>query len=476
MDYRDLLVTPERWLPRGEALCTSTPRPLAIWQGIPGESSEVHVYHLGQNQWLGRWNRARTADPHRVDPPCRRYSPCGGCPLMHLDGAGQDLARRTVLLDAFRDVELAPPPVEPTVVGPDGDRQFRHVVKLAAGYSDEGHIRLGAYGRNSRDIITIPECLVATPALRRAMKVVAHHVIDLDVRPFESESGRGILRYVVLRQSRAHGEMIVTLVAARRSRQVGDLAQAVASNLPEAVGVLVHMNEGPGNAIFSQDGTVVPAVMPLSGRPEIEEEVAGLKLRVGSGEFFQTNPGVADLLYREVAAQVLPDRPVVDLYCGVGALALAASERSGWALGVEENETAVMRARESAARNRRPAEFLQGRVLDALPQVQKRLQRSSPTVILNPARRGLEEGVVDAVLALTPARMLYVSCNPRTLARDLAGLRDKGWVTRRVVPFDMFPNTSHLEVVVTLDPEVAPRPASARRPHRRVVGTAKNGD
>ena len=473
MEFHDVLVTPDRWLPRGEALCTTTAAPLAIWQGIPGETSEVHVYHRGQNQWLGRWNRARSPHPRRVDPPCLRYSPCGGCPLMHVEPSAQDLVRRTLIRDAFDEMRLPPPPLAPTVASPDGVRDFRHVIKLAAGYSDRGHIRLGAFGRNSRDIITIPDCLVATPVLRRAMKVVAHHVIDLDVRPFETQSGQGILRYVVIRQSRTHGDLILTFVVSRRTRIVDDLAQVVASQLPEAAGIHLHLNDGPGNAIFSEDGMVVPAVLPLSGKGEIEEEVAGVKIRIGPGEFFQTNPGVADLLYREVTEAVMPDRPLVDLYCGVGGMTLASSMRAGFALGVEENTTAVKRARESASRNRLPAEFIQGSVAEVLPSVIQRLKGIPPTVVVNPARRGLEEGVIEGIVGLRPARLVYVSCNPRSLARDVGILADRGFTPQRLVPFDMFPNTAHVEVVTVLEPRDAPQASARRRPERRTIRTLK---
>lgn len=470
MDPREIRITPEGYLPRGEAYRNEQNHLLVVWQGIPAEEAEVHLYQRGPHRSLGRWIRPVGAPhPDRVEPPCRRYSPCGGCALMHLTPEGQAKARLSLLAGAFTEVGLPAPKMDPLVPSPDGNTGFRHVVKMAAGYSDMGHIRMGAFGRNSRDIIPIPDCLVATSLLRKTMKVVSHYVIDMEVHPYNPEKETGILRYAVARQSRTTREILLTLVAARRARVIDELAAAIATHLPEAVGIHIHMNDGPGNAIFAEDGTVVPASTPLTGRMELEEEVAGVRLRLGPGDFFQTNPGVADALYRAVAAQVCEDAPLVDLYCGVGGMTLAGASRAGWAIGVEELPSAAARARDSASRNRVSAEFVAGKVVEVLPKLHRRLEGTHPTVVVNPARRGLEAGVVDEILALSPARVLYVSCNPRTLARDVKLLSARGFGLVRLTPFDMFPNTSHLEALATLDPVVPPPAAAVRRPHRRVI-------
>jgi 23S rRNA (uracil1939-C5)-methyltransferase len=466
----EIEVTANRWLPRGEAVVDAD-RPLVIWNGIPGERARVRVVHRGRNQAQALWVEAPEPDPHRRAPPCDRVHLCGGCPLMHLDPAGQELARRALMGDALREVGLDDVPVGAFHPCPTGEGGFRYVIKLGVGTSDRGSLRVGAWGRRSRQVVPIPECLVTTDTLRQAMKVLAHHVIQQELWPYEPETDRGVLRSVVLRESRTTGEVLVTLVAGRFVPGLKALAEALAADLNAVAGVWVHLNSGPGNAIFVRDDEGVVGVRPLIGKETIDESILGIDYRIGPGDFFQTNPATAEVLYgRALARLALAEGDaVVDLYCGVGGFALQAARQSGWALGVEEVDGAVSRARETARRLRIPAEFASGRVVDVLAGLAARLGDARPIVVVNPARRGLEEGVADAILALKPRRIAYVSCNPRALARDLVQFRDAGFSIGEIELFDMFPQTAHVEALTVLDAADADQDAGRRAPRRRVV-------
>lgn len=467
----DVRVTPQAWTERGEARVPGRHHPdLFVFGGIPGELANVWVHHEGRNQALGLWRGAADPHPHRVEPPCDRYSACGGCPFMHLDLEGQWRARRSLVRRAFDQEGLQDVPIGEHHDSPDGLADYRHVVKVGAGYSDQGSIRLGAWGRRSRSIVPIPHCPVTTPTLRRVMSALAHHVIDHEIRPYDPVSDTGVLRAAVMRQSRTTGEVLITLVVGKRIRQLRDLADAVANDVTDVTGVWVHVNDDPGNNIFSrgEDGSI--GVRPLLGKAWIEEEINGISYRMGPGDFFQTNPAMADVLYRQTmeALRIEDGTPVVDLYCGVGGMALQAARVSGWALGVEGIEGAVGHARESARRNGITAEFLCADVVDAVPDVRRRLGERRPVVVVNPARRGLEEGVVDGIVDLNPRRIGYISCNPRALARDLADFRSRGFEIGEVQLFDMFPNTPHVECLVVLSGKDADVPGP-RAPRRKVV-------
>jgi len=445
-------------------------KPLMVFGGIPGEEATVWVQHKGRNQSLGLWRHSDTPDPHRVEPPCDRYTACGGCPLMHLDVEGQWMAREALVREALAEHGLDDVTIGARHASPDGLDGYRHVVKLGTGYSDQGSLRVGAWGRRTRTIVPIPNCPVTTETLRRCMSAVAHHVIELNIRPYDPEADSGVLRSVVLRQSRTTGEVLVTLVVGRRIRQLTDLAEAIANDVSEVAGVWMHTNTDPGNAIWTRDEWGAIHVRPLIGKAWIEEEVGGVSYRMGPGDFFQTNPAVAEVLYTRAldALQVQHGTPVVDLYAGVGGMALQASRRSGWALGVETIEGAVVHARESARRNGLTAEFLCEDVFHAMPDVHKRLGGRRPVVVVNPARRGLEDGVIDEIVKLEPRRIGYISCNPRALARDLALLRDKGFTIGQLELFDMFPNTPHVEVLVVLEGKATDQ-REPRAPRRKVV-------
>lgn len=467
----DVRVTPKAWTHRGEAVVVGdSGKPLFVFGGIPGEEAVVWVYQMGQNQSLGLWRATSAPSPHRVEAPCERVTPCGGCPLMHLDGTGQWDARASLVRRALDDHGLGDVTVGARHDSPDGQLEFRHVIKLGVGYSDQGSLRVGAWGRRSRSIVPIPHCPVATDTLRRTMSTLAHYIIEHDIRPYDPETERGVLRAIVARQSRTTGEVLITLVVGRRIRQLVDLAEDVANDVTEVAGIWVHINADEGNHIFARDDLGGVRTKPLVGKAWIEETLGDVTYRMGPGDFFQTNPAMAEVLYERTLdrLKVQEGSVVVDLYAGVGGMALQASKRAGWALGVELVEGAVGHARESAHRNGLTAEFINDEVHIALPLVQKRLGQRRPDVVVNPARRGLEEGVIEGLVSLNPRRIAYVSCNPRALARDLAELKHNGFSIGEIELFDMFPNTQHVEALVVLEGPDADA-AGGRAPKRRVA-------
>jgi 23S rRNA (uracil1939-C5)-methyltransferase len=284
-----------------------------------------------------------------------------------------------------------------------------------------------------------------------------------------NRTDRGVLRHIVLRQSRASGKMILTLVAGRRPKVLNELAERIEAQIPEVDGVHLHLNTEIGNSIFqvTEDGI---GSRCMAGTSTIEEELGGVRLNIGSGDFFQANPSVADLMVRDVVELVSDerDRPIVDLYCGVGAFTLALAKEHGWGIGIDVVASAVRRAQQNAQKNRISAEFVAGPVEERIADIAVRVAGAAPVVVMDPARRGVEPSVIDAVTELKPSRLIYVSCNATTLARDLVGFVAKGWAIEGMKAYDMFPQTAHLELVVDLRPAVRPQPARSG-PRRRKV-------
>ncbi len=464
--------TPTEWLPQGEALVRASDprgRQIAIWQGIPGEAGQVELGRKGAHRQMARWVGARSPSPHRVTPPCPRYHSCGGCPLMHVDARGQSHARLSLLESALREAGIDSPAPEGEI-GPGVLSHYRHVMKLAADETDRGHLRIGAPGGYSRRVVPIPECSVVTPGLHNVMHAFVRICIDLEIRPYVR--GRGLLRNLVARESSSTGEILITLVVGQNHPLLRDVADRLTGRCEKVVGAHLHINGEEGNAIFWRDEEGNIPTSHLVGRKTITDRLADVDFRIGPVDFFQTNPIVADRIYRDVLEMTGVEESgaaLVDLYCGVGGFALAAASRSSWSLGVESVGSAVKQARESASVANLPAEFMHGQVTDVLAPLKKRLSGHHPVVVLNPARRGLENGVLDGVLDLDPASIVYVSCNPKALARDLAQFVARDWTIKRIVPYEMFPNTPHLEVVALLEPPGGEQTSSRRAPRRKVV-------
>jgi len=445
-------------------------KPVLVWGGIPGEKSRVRIVGRGTNQDYGIWLSADQPSPYRVAPGCAKLSACGGCPILHVNESGQEEARRKIVGAALSSEGLKDVPLGQFFQSPDGLRSYRHTIKVGIGFSDQGRSRLGAWGRRTRSIVAIPNCPVTTEELRRTMKALSHHFMDMELDPYDTRTGEGLLRAAVLRQSRESGDIVITLVASRYRHDLKELAERVAQQVTAVVGVWVHLNDDPGNAIFQRNEHGAVGTRLLVGKAELEETLNGVTYRIGPGDFFQTNPGVADLLYRRSMErlELKANQAVIDLYAGVGGFALQAARVTGWALGVEEVDGAVLRARAAARANGIRAEFISSAVNIALIDIQRRYAGTNPVVCLNPARRGLEDGVAAAVVELGASKILYVSCNPRAMARDLRQFRDAGYEIGQVDLFDMFPNTPHVECLTVLSRPGANSP-SKRAPRRKVV-------
>ncbi len=451
---------------------------MLIWEGIPGEPARVQVRFDGQNRVRAEF-KAPAGKPHpaRRSPPCDRYRACGSCPLMHMEAETQRRARLAIVREALAENGLEHLTPDEVVPSPEGEEDYRHVVKLAVGMSDRGRVRVGAFRRGSRNIVAIPDCTVATPQLRAAMRIVARAIIDLDIHPWDPEHG-GTLRYVVLRQSRVTGRVLCTLVVGRSTRFLDKLCAQIMTVDSAIVGVHLHINTHPGNAIFHADGDPMgPGFTRMEGDRTITEELAGNKLEVGPGDFYQANPAMAERIATDILAAFAPwqDRPAVDLYCGVGGFSLALARAHGYLLGVEYGEGAVARARKNAATNRLQAEFFAGAVAERLPELGARVAGKAPVVLVDPARRGLEDGVMEAITDLKPSAVGYLSCNPRSLSRDLRRFLDEGWQVDRVFAYDMFPQTSHVETFALLRPAEQPK-AEGRAPERRIVSRRGSPD
>jgi 23S rRNA (uracil1939-C5)-methyltransferase len=463
------VLTPTRWFGRGEAIVEGQGKQILVWGGIPGEAGRALVHFRGNYQDKARWLSAENPSPIRRVPPCDKYDRCGGCPLMHLEPAAQQDARLSIARDLFQknglDLEM-PTEVQPC---PDGDENYRYVVKMACGRSDWGRPRLGAYERDSHKVLPIPNCRVATSALRRAMGTVTHQILENGIPPYDTKEDTGVLRHVIIRESRLTSEMLVTLVCARRPRDIADLAEEIIQSLSMVVGVHMHINSEPGNAIFNaEDGAV--RTVTITGKATIDDEIAGVRMRFGPTDFFQANPATAEVIVRDVLelSADLADRPVIDLYCGVGTFALPMAGRHPWVGGIEYSAGAVDRAKANAQLLKVRAEFLAGPVAEMVPQWASRVSDSAPVVVLDPARKGIEAEAFDPIESLKAARMFYVSCNPAALARDLAEWIKRGWTVDTLRAYDMFPQTSHLEMLAVLSPPIAPV-AKKGGPRRRIV-------
>jgi 23S rRNA (uracil1939-C5)-methyltransferase len=391
----------------------------------------------------------------RVEAPCRHYGACGGCRFQDLAYEAQLAAKEQQVRDALvRIGRIGEPPLEP-IVPAASVFGYRNKLEYSFAAGEEG-VELGFHRAGRWDeIVDIEECLLTTDlgnAIRLAVRSWAR---EEELEPYDQATGTGYLRHLVVREGRNTGQALVLLVTAPGELFETGYFVDVLRRFPEVRSIHWAINDTPA------ERTNVPAKL-LWGEEAIEEEILGLRFRLRPGAFLQTNTEMAEHLYslaREYAGLGGTEN-VLDLYCGTGTIALALAREAGAVWGLEISEEAVACAIENADLNGiGNAHFFAGNVGQTLEELVE--QSGAPdVVVVDPPRAGLAGKALRRTGALGAERIVYVSCNPTTLASDVQVLRDEfGYELRRCRPVDMFPHTPHVESVSLLTRGTTPEPS-----------------
>ncbi len=395
-----------------------------------------------------------SSSPDRVEPPCPLFfrpgadpaTVCGGCAWQHLSYDAQKRSKRNLLIESFQRIgKIASPNVE-EIVGSESPFRYRNKVQIPVVRTAAGRIAAGFYAPESHTVIPFDDCLVQSERQVAAVRAALEWLNRQNVSVYEPREDRGWLRHLYLRES-ADGELMLALVARDAGFPKGSaFAQELMRRVPVVKSVFLNVNPKPGNVVLGLNWR------SLGGRPFLEDFIADLRFRLSPGTFFQVNHAQAEKLYARAAALADPSAQdnVLELYSGVGAMGmmLAPKVRRVWA--VEENHQAVRDGIEAAGLNAvTNIRFIAATCEDALARRHPRqdMEGHPLVVLLDPPRAGCDPKVLKAVMRLAPKKIVYVSCDPATLARDAHFLSTGGWKLASSVPVDLFPQTAHVESV-----------------------------
>lgn len=366
--------------------------------------------------------------PYRVKPPCPLFGRCGGCQLMHLDYHKQLEAKRGRVIDAFERIAKLKVEVLPCIPSPL-PLAYRNKIQLPV----SAHNQLGLYARNTHDLVEIEECLIHCALGETVLQGIQQILRD---SPAYSD-----LKHVLIKTAVNQAEVLVILVTKGREPPVL-LANQIFKLSSEIKGVVQNINPSEKNVILG------PEWRTLVGQGWIEERLSGLYFTVSPASFFQVNSAQAEALYQKVVewAHLTGKETVLDAYCGVGTLALICAQGALEVIGIESVKEAIVDAKENAKRNHiKNVQFICGTAEEKIALLGK-----IDVAIVNPPRKGCDRVFLEALLEKRPRQILYVSCDPATLARDARILCEKGYNLTTVQPFDMFPQTMHVECVASL--------------------------
>lgn len=397
-------------------------------------------------------------------PPCENYKSCGGCQLQRLPYPEQ-LRRKQdrviALLGAFGRVE--------DIVGMADPTHYRNKVTAAFALDQKKHIVSGIYQPNSHKVVPVDDCLLEDRAADRIIVDIRHMLRDFKIQVFDERSGRGWLRHVLVRRGFATGETLVVLVAVSPIFPTQKpFVKKLLEMHPEITSVVLNVNDRFTPVVLGDREKV------LYGPGTIEDTLCGHVFRISPRSFYQINPVQTEVLYQTAVdfAALTGTETVLDAYCGIGTIGITASGRAGQVIGVELNRDAVRDAIANARANGiKNCWFTAGDAGEYMENMVRDGHRPD-VVFLDPPRAGSDGRFLKSLLKAAPDRVVYVSCDPETLARDLKVLTAGGYQVRRIRPVDMFPWTEHVETVVLLQKGTRGISGAAREkhPHRMDKG------
>ena len=415
----------------------------------PGDEARVRIVKDCGRYAFGILDELLTPSPDRIPVDCPVAGPCGGCSLRHLDYAAELRAKQESVLDAFRRIGGLEVPVLDILPSPDVDR-YRNKVQFPVGVDKNGVPCIGFYAGRTHRIVPCPDCKLQPSVLNEIGNALCAFFAQQGIRPYDEQSGKGLVRHIFLRRGAHSGQIMVCLVCTRaKLPHAEQLCTALRGQFPAISTILLNVNAKNTNVILGSENHI------LYGPGYIEDTLCGVPVRLGPLSFYQVNTLAAERLYGVAAqyAQLTPDDTLLDLYCGMGTIGLSMAGQCRELIGVEIVPEAIESAKANAARMGKAVAAKSRFFCADAGQAATQLAAEGlhpDIVMLDPPRKGCDEATLSAVVRMAPRRVVYVSCNPATAARDAAWLEQNGYHAEKVQPVDLFPRTKHCECVIAL--------------------------
>ena len=432
----------------GYGIAASESHSLRIGGAMPGDTITAAIDHVAMRIAFGHIKRIIKPSVNRSKrPPCKVGGYCLGCPLIAMKYQEQAVLKRQMILKQLsfypdlKDIQVHP------LLEPLRKIHYRTTARLAiAGKHSEPYI--GIFRRSSHDVFDLVDCAIHHPLVNKVIETVRRGITKLKVPIYNPRSKMGLLRFLVVRVSESEQTAMVVFVTSERSyNAIHHLGKFVREQLPEVTVVAQNVNSSEGNVIMG------PTDYFLTTRHHLTERIGDISLMISPRSFFQVNREGAAIIYEKVRewAGLTGRETVLDLYCGIGGIALTLARGAAKVIGVEVVEAAVADAVKNASLNRiGNCTFEAGDTAELLEELADN-KENVDVAVLNPPRKGCDEQALRRIVSLAPGKLIYVSCSPESLARDLAFLAGLGYCCSEIQPVDMFPQTMHVENIALLE-------------------------
>ena len=414
---------------------------------VIGDVAEAKIMKLKKTYGYARLTSLITPSPDRIAARCPVARQCGGCQIQAMSYPAQlRFKEAKVRNNLVRIGKFEHPPMEP-IIGMEEPFRYRNKAQFPVGMSKDGRIIAGFYAGRTHAIIECEDCLLGVEENRVILDLVLEHMKEYHIRPYEELTGKGLVRHVMIRKGFATGAVMVCLIVNGDSLPHADALVERLRTIRGMASITLNINREQTNVIMGRE------IKLLWGQPYIEDTIGSVRFRISPLSFYQVNPLQTEKLYNKALeyAGLTGEETVWDLYCGIGTISLFLAQRAKQVYGVEIVPAAIEDAKANAALNGMTnAEFFVGKAEEVLPEKYEKEGITADVIVVDPPRKGCEESVLATMIQMAPKRIVYVSCDSATLARDLKYLCYHGYELTRCCPTDMFGNSVHVETVVLL--------------------------
>lgn len=421
--------------------------PLFIKDALPGDVIRAKVLKVKKAYGYARLMEILTPSPDRIEPICPLHRSCGGCQIQALSYEKQlEYKEEKVRNQLIRIGGFANPPLLP-VIGMEEPYHYRNKAQFPVGRDREGRIVTGFYASRTHSIIPNTDCVLGVPENQEILKIILEFMEKEGISPYDEVSGEGLVRHVLIRKGFATGELMVCLVInGERFPGIERLADRLFA-IPGMTSLTLNVNRENTNVIMGEK------LLPVRGETFITDRIGSIRYQISPLSFYQVNPVQTRKLYETALNYVgLTGTEIVwDLYCGIGTISLFLAQKAGKVYGVEVVPEAIADAGKNAEINGiANAEFYEGKAEEILPRMYREEGIRADVIVVDPPRKGCDRACLDTMLSMAPKRIVYVSCDSATLARDLKILCEGGYELKEVQPVDMFPQTAGVENVALM--------------------------
>ena len=412
---------------------------------FPGDEGDIQIAYKRAGEFFGEIKKLNKLSPDRIEPKCKICRACGGCSFQQLDYPAQLAWKREYVMSQLRHFHLDGYEVQPTI-GMDEPYFYRNKIQVPFARDRKGRVYYGFYKTGTHVIVPTDICYIEDKRAQHILKEIRDLLESFRLEPYDEDSRRGILRHVLIRTSYYQKQIMVVLVTnvdVFPSRN--NFVKALIKRCPEVTTVVQNINSRQTNVILGEKEHI------LYGKGFIEDELCGVGFKISAKSFYQTNPVMTEKLYKTAMefASLNEKDVVFDAYSGIGTIGLIAAKDVAQVISVELVPQAVRDAISNAKRNNITNFVAHCDDATRFMENMAKNKEHVDVVFMDPPRKGSDERFLDAVIKLKPQRLVYVSCNPSTLARDLKYI-EKSYRVEKIQPFDMFPQTTHVETVVCL--------------------------